>query len=298
MKWYARLLVFLGVIIGTVLPSSTWFPIITRFIMGSANDHQPNGLVLQVPSFFKIVHAQDNIDFISSEAGMSAYINIEKPIDFVALKKGFKSNMAIEEETHEYIIGVIKPPGYEKLTELKEYMDVHFYIHQSGWIIAYLSKRTPASQMIDFVNYETQELSSSTLANVVIKLASIAGVSKTQPNYYHFVYPEATNLQLIADLQREEGQDTFSVEIPSSITVFEKSYIHAAYNYASSIVELDGDEELDDWNFYQQWNFRSLAFDDEQFEADVNHIFRIHHNPYSGDSSSLVGLAIIYRRDE
>lgn len=306
MKWSTRLFLLAAMMCSFILlPSVPFVALIDQWLALSPTQ-QPGTLALQAPALFKTAHAQAAPDFLASEAGISAYVNIEKPINFALLNKMMKGNILVEEETAQYITAITKPAGYENYPELEEYANINLYIHVDGWIIAYLPKQVPAAMMIDFVNYEQQKMNSTTLSNIITTIASALKIDSVQINYYDFSHPEATNLQLITDVERSdkfyEESDDFHIEVPSSLAVLETSWIHVAYNIEKSHFLLDDIELSNFFKCDKCWRIQYGYLGNTELLADTDHKFVLYnHQLYSdtrdnGTSRTQVGLAIFYRR--
>ena len=288
-----------------LLPSVPLVALIEQWFALSPTQ-QPGSLALQAPALFKSAHAQAAPDFLASEAGISAYVNIEKPVNFVLLKKAFKNiqNISIVEETTDYLSAMVTPPGYADKPGIKQYADVNLYIHKDGWIIAYLPKQVPTVMIIDFANYEQQKLDATILSNTIALITSALNVTLPPVSYYDFAYPEANALQLVTDveysLRFDKETNTFSIEIPSSLTVLATSWMHVAYNIDESYFALDETKLSEFASCFRCWRVNYGYLDDSALLPDTNHSFVIYNNlsvaTTDYPAKTQAGLAILYKR--
>ena len=208
--------------------------------------------------------------FLEEEAGISAYTNVGETIDLEKAKTAFRT---IEYETDEYIIGSVPLPDYPE-TE-----DVHAYVHKDGWIVAYYLKEEPASKILDWEDYDTDEkITGTKLEDGMSVVCNAAGVPMRDIRYYDFRYPNANRLMIVADAQWSEGTDTFNIKIPSDFKVYERSYSHYAYDSYESSMKIDGDviSTIGKCNDYSVTNYGELTWD--QLSPDVFHTVSLWHN--------------------
>lgn len=104
-------------------------------------------LALQAPPFVNVAHAaaasQGTFDlgaYLDQEAGISAYYKSPDAITLSQVRGQFRT---IEMETPDFIIGSVAVPNYE------EHFDVHVYVHNNGWILAYYLRADPVNKIID-----------------------------------------------------------------------------------------------------------------------------------------------------
>jgi hypothetical protein len=200
----------------------------------TAEVQSEEGMVLQSPAFLKSAHAaglaQADFEFILDEAGITAYTNLNQELDLTILEARFRT---IRQQTDEFILGIITAPGYEKLSEFDENVDVQVFLHRDGWIVAYLSRWQTAAEIFDWVNYEKQRLTGTLIENVVRQLALDIGVNDFNVGYYDFRYPEATQIMLVAErVDYEQPEGSFEITIPRELTTYETSWSHAGFDTA------------------------------------------------------------------
>ena len=169
-------------------------------------------LALAAPPFIQVAHAgvPEIAEMLDDEAGISAWYQAPGTIDLDLVRDEFTT---IELDTGEYIVGSVAAPNYP------EHYDVHIYVHQDGWILAYYLQNDPVAKIVDV---RAQSLDTTILKNVVAVVAGAAGMPVTSVNYYDFRYPNATNILLIAELI-SNGND-FTIQIPSIYGYFEYSW--------------------------------------------------------------------------
>jgi len=190
----------------------------------------PTSLALKAPAFMGVARAESDagVNFMESEAGISAYTNAGQAIDLNLVRTFYRS---IERSTADYIIGSVPAPGYVGVGDSEEQVDAHVYIHRDGWIVAYYLKDAPATKMINWPNYNPDKLSRNNLSDIIKQIFASFGIVSSSIAYYDFRYPNANSLMLIADLETTQNEvDTFTLQIPSSVTVFERSWSFASFN--------------------------------------------------------------------
>jgi len=164
---------------------------------------QTKGFPLAKPVFAQA----SGMSFLEEEAGISAYVNVGHPINLNKAKTAYRT---IERETSDYIIGSVALPDYPASE------DVHCYVNRDGWIVVYYTKDEPTSKIMDWKNYRGKI--STKLELGLTMMENSLGVAVTNAKYYHFGYPEANRLMIIAD------SDTFKIKIPDTLAVYERSY--------------------------------------------------------------------------
>jgi len=229
--------------------------------------------------------------FLEEEAGISAYTNVGETIDLEKAKTAFRT---IEYETDEYIIGSVPLPDYPE-TE-----DVHAYVHKDGWIVVYYLKEEPASKILDWEDYDTDEkITGTKLEDGINAVCAAAQVPSKDIKYYDFRYPNANRLMIVADAQWSEGTDTFNIKIPSDFKVYERSYSHYAYDSYGSNMKIDGDvistiERCDD---YSVTNYGELTW--AQLSPDEFHNVSLWHDEYVGygwyQGEAFCAIVLIYQ---
>ena len=85
-----------------------------------------------------------NTSFLHSEAGMSAYAQLDGTVDLTKAEDALKT---VEEATSEYVIGSVGLEGYD------ESHDVHIYVDSDGWIIAYYLADEKASKIVNWLKF-------------------------------------------------------------------------------------------------------------------------------------------------
>ncbi len=235
-----------------------------------ANSQGSNMLSLVKPPF--ISAAENSTNFLEEEAGMSAYTNVGQGIDLDDAKTGFRT---IEYQTSEYIIGSVALPGY---TETE---DVHCYVHKDGWVVAYYLEAEPAAKIVDWNSYQGAAITSTKLENGMAVVCDAANVPFIEAEYYDFRYPNADNLMIAADaLFQDTEKDTFTLKIPSNMTVYERSWLHYAYfiytgvHSTRSVMKIDGNVISDLGGSEEAiWNCGRLTV--SQLGVDLSHTISV-----------------------
>jgi hypothetical protein len=152
-------------------------------------------------------------EIIQKEAGISAYFKADSAIPINEdLRNMYRT---VEDETATYIIGSMAVEDYS------DTWDVHVYVHTDGWVLAYYGKDEPTSKIFDSKAYDGGTHIPTILEKVLGGVASFVGAADADITYYHFQYPNATNMMLVAD------QDSaFEITLPSAgFSYLERSWI-------------------------------------------------------------------------
>ena len=289
----------LAISIALVIASSVAMYSLEKEGSGLSGGGGKDVISLMPPSFIGVAGAAEEIGgggaapragttFLEEEAGISAYTNVGETIDLEKAKTAFRT---IEYETDEYIIGSVPLPDYPE-TE-----DVHAYVHKDGWIVVYYLKEEPASKILDWEDYDTDEkITGTKLEDGINAVCAAAQVPSKDIKYYDFRYPNANRLMIVADAQWSEGTDTFNIKIPSDFRVYERSYSHYAYDSYESSMKIDGDviSTIESCNEYSVTNYGELTWD--QLSPDVFHTVSLWHNEESYlYGEAFCAIVLIYR---
>lgn len=183
----------------------------------------PDGTyALQAPAFVQTAYAEEEggSGFPEEEAGISAYFQAPGTIDLNDVVPIYRT---IEVQTDDYIIGSIAVPDYASESE-----DVHVYVHADGWVMAYYLADDPVGKLFDWIHYDGVTIETK-FDNVLSIVAATIGTPLPSVTYYHFNYPNATDLMLIAEAQYGEGSDSFEVELPVDFTYDQRSWSLGSY---------------------------------------------------------------------
>jgi hypothetical protein len=189
---------------------------------------------LAVPAFAQEVDANE---FPHNEVGICAYVRFDNPIDLSKAKLAYSG---IEASEAEYVIGTVELPN------LLEDMWPHVYISSDGWVMAYYPKAEPTSRIIQWVGYQRDEITTTTLLDVLVQVCRQIGLStatfESSVAYCHFQYPSASKLLVAVDTTT--GKDTFTYTIPFELNLSEASWSHyadgASSYYGGTWVDIDG----------------------------------------------------------
>jgi hypothetical protein len=156
-------------------------------------------------------------NFLENEAGISAYTKATSTINLNYAKNACRTTPEII--TTNYFICSVPVP------DLPETEDAHVYVSKSGWILAYHMRDIPVSKIVQWSNYNGGTITTTTLADVVRSVASVAGVSISPIKYYDFKYPGANRMMMIVDwIPDPGGTDSYQLKIPSSFVLNENSW--------------------------------------------------------------------------
>lgn len=179
-------------------------------------DNASNSFSLAVPAF---AQGTPSDQFPNNEAGISAYVNLEREIDFARARSVFKG---IEADEDDYVIGIIELPS------VAEDMWPHAYVSKSGWVMAYYPKTEPTSRIMQWAGYQRDVITTTSLKDTLViicqKMALDPSKVDTDMHYYHFQYPNATKLLIAVDTT--SGEDTFKFTIPPKLNLYEASWSH------------------------------------------------------------------------
>lgn len=220
MKLKSKVTVFSSVL--CVLGLLTISSILWRGILSEEKGSSGMDLFLARPAFGQEV---DTSAFPGDEAGISAYVNVEQNIDLEQAKTAF---IGLIDEGDDYVIGTVE------IEKMPEEAYPHVYVNQSGWILAYYTKNSPSSLIMNWYVYEGGPIVTTTLRDAIFNtcVAIRMDFSKIgdKTGYYHFQYPEATKILLVADLNPQDSRkDSFTYMIPLNVTLFEASWSHYIY---------------------------------------------------------------------
>lgn len=171
------------------------------------------GIFLAKPTFAQ----EAEVSFLDEEAGIAAYVNLSQKIDMAEAKAAFRT---VEKETSTYMVGSVPVPGYESTEE----EDVHCFIHEDGWIVAYYLRDEPTSKIMYWKNWSGRTIGTKVKEGLISAIGA-TGLAPTEVRYYHFKYPTATKLMIIADT------DSYKVTIPSELVIYERSFSITSYPY-------------------------------------------------------------------
>ncbi|MHC1600133.1 MAG: hypothetical protein ACXQS5_04850 [Candidatus Methanospirareceae archaeon] len=250
-----------------------------------------NVISLTLPSFIGLASATEAISiggaaapragttFLEEEAGISAYTNVGQEIDLEKAKEVYRT---IEIEKENYTIGSVALSGYS------ESEDVHVYVHRDGWIVAYYLDDEPMAKMIDYKDYEGNEVNTK-LADALIKMCDGTGVPLIYTNFYDFRYPNANKLMIIAEGKWEEGTDKFDLKIPSDFIIYDRSWYHGSWDSEGSNLKLDGNEISSFGYCNNCWSARYGKLTPTQLKPDEFHTVKVWHD--EGHSHNCYGHA-------
>ena len=164
---------------------------------------------------------------LSEEAGISAYMETSGPFNLSQIRGLYRT---IEMETANYIIGSVDISNYA------EYWDVHVYAHTDGWILGYYLNTDDTSKIVDV---KSETLSTTLLENAVRIIAGAVGNATTNLKYYDFRFPNATNILLVGE-DDKDGRD-FTITLPSEYIYYEISWVqnHIGTAYIMEIDDID-----------------------------------------------------------
>lgn len=256
----------------------------------------PTSLALKAPAFMGVARAESDagVNFMESEAGISAYTNAGQAIDLNLVRTFYRS---IERSTADYIIGSVPAPGYVGVGDSEEQVDAHVYIHRDGWIVAYYLKDAPATKMINWPNYNPDKLSRNNLSDIIKQIFASFGIVSSSIAYYDFRYPNANSLMLIADLEIDNNDaDTFTLQIPGSVTVFERSWSLGSYNtLGDSSCKWNQEVLFEDIYCLNCWRTKYGFLNSLQVPPDTLHTVTAFYRKLSTGGGAYCAIGLVYR---
>ncbi|NJN97530.1 MAG: hypothetical protein HC875_27340 [Anaerolineales bacterium] len=266
--------------------------VIVGFINWPAASSEPNGLIaLQPPSFVGLAQAQGiPLQSIVNEAGIAAYFSAGNAINLNNVRSLYRT---LEADTAQYLLGSISVPGYD------EGHDVHVYISSNspGWVLAYYHKTEPTAKIFDWLYYDTNGQIKTKLGQVLERVTGQLGVSPTV-QYYHFNYPNANKLMLIAETRTDHGSDSFQVNLPGNLIHSEQSWSLGG-NDVNGTGEYRYDLASQQIGFLKSrgWIFGSGFFPGSGLATNTNHTITVSAYLASGygPPKAFGGLALVYK---
>jgi hypothetical protein len=168
--------------------------------------------------------------FPQGEAGLAAYIDTEQVVDLDKLKTIFTN---VEVVGDNYIIGVVP------ISDWGGNIDIHLYADTDGWMVSYLKKDEPVSMVMQWGTSDADNptigvIKSTTLEDALYKAGDAVGVGIVSNGikYYHFGFPNANRMMIIAKVQATDGSNIHQIEIPANYVLFDSAYYHYEYYYS------------------------------------------------------------------
>lgn len=242
----------------------------------NAHPVNPGGVFnLVAPPFVSTAYAADETppgiltDFPDDEVGIAAYFNAGQTIDLDDVVGLYR---VIETQTADYILGSVPVSGYN------EQHDVHLYVHTSGWVMVYLRDTVVVARIFDWVAYNYGAVIPTKFDSVGTDVATTIGIAPPTLTYYHFSYPNANRLMLVAD--GDTGCcDDFQIELPGTFT-----YFHRSASTWDAEMRLNGVTIIGD-----NGSFAQTAIDPADMPPDVLHSFYLVEG---GETEG--GVALVY----
>lgn len=251
----------------------------------------PNfAIALQPPPFISVAHAEASqpANFADDEAGIAGYIKVNQTID---LNKVDDLCRNITEQNSNYLICSIDVPDYD---------DNHsptVYVHKDGWVMAYYRNSEPTSKIIDFRHYTGDANLPTKFEQVINLVIAKIGAPSATPTYYHFAYPDAKKMLLIAEKADPGHSDAFQMNMPSGFSYFEQSWSLARNDQGNYEVDydLDGERiaEIKANSGGNKWVYVDGLLTRNQM-PDGNHTITVVAGIYAFNNAGYGGLALIY----
>ena len=179
--------------------------------------------------FNQMVAPPSETAFLNFEAGPSAWIRTEQPINLNRAASAFR---LVEDRTDSYVVGSVPLPGYDSDE------DVHAFVHRDGWMVVYYFRDSSWARVI---HWNLNEFSDTKLRMALSELGWVTGIGVGSVEYYDFRYKGANKL-VIALGRGSDSTNQFQVNIPGSALTFEQSLSipsHADHVRRSTVDEED-----------------------------------------------------------
>lgn len=236
----------------------------------------------------KLTRAETSTTFPVDEAGIAAYVKLDSVTieDLTEALIFFRFGGESKEET--YVIGTVE-------VENKFWKNYpHLYIGLDGWMVAFYLKDEEASRIMQWKDYTPGTISTTTLKDAIDFMAENIGVTYSgEVKYYHFAFPEANKMTLIAETLPEATLGTctnsFSVTVPG--TLYEASYsiysVHWGYSPRNMWLKVDGEvgfneDETGNKEFYGFYKPATL------FAVNVPHFVELYRFNCNGEGAATV----------
>lgn len=172
--------------------------------------------------------------FPAEEAGIATYLRIT-PLDMVKAAMAFNS---IYKQGGNWIIGTIGIRVYPEwdvnyINNIARVYEVKTYIDSQGWIVAYQTRAEEVARImmwtgIDIQNPKLEAINTNTLEEALKKTVLAIGTDfsslKSNISYYHFGYPEANRITLVAKLIQSPVMDgTINLSVTQGSVVYDTS---------------------------------------------------------------------------
>jgi len=251
---------------------------------------------LEAPPFFNTAQAQGTT-FADNEAGIAAYFNAGRAIDLNSanLQPLYRSPVT---PVNGYLLGSARVSDTNTNLDYDANDDAKLYISQDGWVMAYYHRSAPTSKIFDWLNWDGSGVLPTKLGQVLKDAATKIGVQQPIPTYYHFAFPNANRMMLIADDYRYAANvDTNSFNVtPPNAAGFE--YFEWSWSLGSLIVN-NGTLTyfLNDTQIAQTSNgvTQNAIFSSPQPLIGQTNIVTIKNNLLCCGVRGVSGLAIVYK---
>lgn len=255
----------------------------------NGNRSSDDSFRLLPPPFLSTAKAQGaNFD----GAGIAAYVKVSNTIDLKQVKSVMRH---VETETEQFIIGAIGIPDYD------ETWDAKVYANTSGWIIVYYDRTQPTSNLVDWQHYSYGSEPITTLERALNTLADTQSITPPAPNFYHFNYPDATDIMIVLDVCTvgTDCPDLFEITLPDSFVYSETSWSLAGKGAINDYLKLFIDDNSTPYGSTiavgSAWNIqRGKIF--PILTAGFKHSFHLRsHYDFSGYSGA-GAIVIVYNK--
>ncbi|NTU79487.1 MAG: hypothetical protein HGA45_08805 [Chloroflexales bacterium] len=251
----------------------------------------PGTLRLQAPALFAVAQAQEGDTAseasiaaagttVANEAGIAAYFQAPGAISLDSIRARLRT---VEADTSAYILGTLAVPEYG------DNDDVKAFASSDGWVLVYYLKSEPASKIFDYKAYDGGSNVPTKFDRALTLLAGAIGTSLPPVRYYHFNFPNATNMLMVTE-RTPTGEDSFQVTLPGSFTYAERSW-SLGDTGSESTLWLNGARLGAAGNLQQA----SGVIAEGSMLPDQQHTLKVVASPVAYGSIGSAALTLIYR---
>lgn len=178
-----------------------------------------------------VAKAQFPNNFLENEAGIAAYFSFPGTTN---LKSNMLHNLfrTVSIETQAYLVGFVPVDGFEDYP----IRDVKVFIHNDGWVVAYLTNNTPTAGMF------YQGTMDTILERTLERVASAIEATSYTIYFHSFNHPDADKMMMVR-LTSSSSPRTTDFRLPGENTFYDRSWMVSAWAlFSGGRFELDGRE--------------------------------------------------------
>ncbi len=229
------------------------------------------------------IHAENSNTFPVDEAGISAYLKIDNPGSNELTKALYYRKETIEDqqETHIIIsfeIDITIEAETSNNETINEKIYPLIYLNTDGWMVAYFPKQEESIKIMQWTNYSPGNLETNVLKEALVKMTDNIDATYSNPiKYYHFSYPEANRITLVAETIHypSDSRNSFSVTVPGIIHEVSYSFFHSfqiGHPASDCSLKLLVDDVEADSFFHNNCHGKGLKYESYQSDSFKNNV--------------------------